>query len=210
MVLSCLVGTRVGAEVLKVLVLSERGEDFKLAVLSEEIKLKTRKPSTESIVKCREICGKMISKAEKTAEFYFAKERLLADYKLSGADIFIAEIQAVQIGPAVILANPAEYFCQYGLEIKKASNFPYTFIAELANGCCGYVPTKDAFDLEHGGGYETVLTAYSNLEIEAGQKIMEKSLELASKLIPDEEIQRERIKPSNEVWDFGALGPELD
>ena len=207
---SRMLGTRVGAEVLKVLVSSEKGEDFKLAVGTGEIKLKIRKPSQASISKCREICNRMISEPEKTSEFHFAKERLILDYMLSKSETRDVEIQAMQIGPAVLLANPSEYFCQYGLDIKKKSNFPYTFVVELANDSCGYVPTEDAFDLKHGGGYETVLTGESNLEVAAGRKIMEKSIELAARLVPGAVPKGEQVKPSNEVWDFGALGPELE
>jgi len=207
---SRMLGTRVGAEVLKVLVSSEKGEDFKLAVLTDKLNLKIRKPSAASIIKCRKICEQMIAKPEKTTEFHFAKERLVLDYLLSKNDSRTLEIQAIQIGPAVLLSNPAEYFCQYGLDIKQRSNFPFTFVVELANGCCSYVPTEDAFDPEHGGGYETVLTNYSNLEVQAGRKIMEKSLELAGRLVPGDVPKGEQVKPSNEVWDFGALGPELE
>jgi hypothetical protein len=120
------------------------------------------------------------------------------------------EIQALQIGPAVILSNPAEYFCRYGLDIKKKSAFPYTFVVELANGGAGYVPTEDAFDPGHGGGYETVLTCFSCLEIGAANKIMKKCLELAGQLVPDDVAKGEQVEPSNEVWSFGALGPELE
>ena len=172
--------------------------------------MKIRKPSAESIVKCRKICEQMISKPEKTTEFHFAKERVVLDYILSKSDTKSIEIQALQIGSAVLLASPVEYFCQYGLEIKKKSKFHYTFVVELANGCCGYVPTEEAFDPEHGGGYETVLTAGSSLELRAGQKIMDKSLELVDRLIPDDVPKGEQVKPSNKVWDFGALGPELE
>jgi len=204
------VGARVGAEALKVLASSEKGADFKLAVLSETLQLKIRKPSAQSLDACRALCARMLDVSEKTTEFHFAKERLILDWLLSVSATRAIEIQAMQIGPAVILANPAECFCQYGLDIKKRSNFPYTFVADLANGCGGYVPTEDAFDPEHGGGYETVLTAWSNLEPGAGRAIVEACLRLARALAPGKAPAGERVQPSDTVWAFGALGPELD
>jgi hypothetical protein len=118
------------------------------------------------------------------------------------------EVQAIQIGPAVFLANPAEFFCQYGLDLKTGSKFPFTFPVELANGCVGYVPTEEAMG-EHGGGYETRLTAYSNLEISAGRIIVGALLDLAGLLTPGEIPMPPKSERRTTRWSYGNVSPEL-
>ena len=204
------VGARVGAEAVKVLVSEEKGSDFPLHAATETLAIAKRKPSAESLKKCRMVVAEGLKTGKKNTEYHFAKERLILDYRIKENPLAEVEIQAIQIGPAVILASPAEYFCQFGLDIKRQSNFPFTFIAELANGCCGYVPTEDAFDKNHGGGYETVLTSYSCLEVAAGRKIMETCLRLAERLSPGKIPEGKKVEPSKKKWGFGALGPELE
>jgi hypothetical protein len=71
------------------------------------------------------------------------------------------------------VTNGAEYFCEYGLRIKKATRHPYTWVASLANEWLGYVPTAQAFV---AGGYEPRTARSSKLAIDAGQRILETSL----------------------------------
>src|SRR5438067_6848880 len=96
-------------------------------------------------------------------DWVFAKEIVLLDASLKRNIAANVEVQAVQLGPAVFISNPAELFVEFGLELKKRSPFRFTFPVELANGCVGYVPTEEALS-PTGGGYETRLTSYSNLE----------------------------------------------
>jgi hypothetical protein len=61
------------------------------------------------------------------------------------------EVQALRLGELALLGIPAEYFVEYGLELRQRSPLLHTFVVELANDCIGYVPTPEAFD---EGGYE--------------------------------------------------------
>ncbi|NOY82006.1 MAG: hypothetical protein GXP31_13500 [Kiritimatiellaeota bacterium] len=201
------VGARVGAEAVKVLVGSPSGEVRSLAKAREVLRISRRRPSPESIVKCRQLVEDGLESGETgTTEWTFAKERLVLDYLVRKQPEVPVEVQALQVGPALFLANPSEFFCRLGLDIKDGSAFPFTFVVELANGGVGYVPTPEALDPMTGGGYETVLTSYSNLAPDAGPRIVQASLELAARLTPEPPPQEELTEPSPNVWGYGWLG----
>lgn len=75
------------------------------------------------------------------------------------------EVQVIAVGDVAFVGYPAEYFAEFGLRTKAGSPFGCTFVAELANGWHGYVPTREAF--AHGG-YEPRLGFQSRLAPEAG------------------------------------------
>jgi hypothetical protein len=208
-----LVGQRVGAEALKVLATAQPGEVGPVAFRAQVLRIPRRKPAPDRVKRSLEIVEKKPGQTTASGqvitptEWTFAKEILLLDAVLQREPVAEVEVQAVQVGPAVFLANPAEFFCQLGLDIKKGSAFPFTFPVELANGCVGYVPTEEAFG-PHGGGYETRLTAYSNLEITAGTKIVNALVALGRTMTPGAVPQSPKVPAPGKPWEYGNVPPE--
>ncbi len=202
------VGAQVGAEAVKVLLNMPKGVMAPISAKNTVLVLDRRIPDPERVKKCYEIVKKTPEEAGHT-EWAFAKEIVLLDARLKKEPKEEVEVQAVQLGPVVFVTNPAEFFCQLGLNIKKGSRFKYTFPVELANGCCGYVPTPEALG-PGGGGYETRLTSYSNLEVQAGDKIVDAGLELANQMTPGAEPEFPKAPPfSGQPWSYGNVKPEL-
>jgi hypothetical protein len=204
-----IVGGRVGAEAYKTLLLIRRGasNDIPVDVRSKTWNIKRRLPMPEKVKRALEIVQAPQTRDNAT-EWTFAKETVLLDALAKVRPEEEVEVQAIQIGPAVFVSNPAEYFVQYGLDIKKGSKFPFTFPVELANGCTGYVPTEEAFG-PNGGGYETRLTSYSNLEISAGRQFADVGIQLANQMTPGPIPQPPPAPPFRAPWSYGNLKPEL-
>jgi len=124
--------------------------------------------------------GSDASKEQRINEV-FANERKLVAEERKKMPKLPCEVQALRIGPLGIAANGAEYFCEYGLRIKKASRHKTTWVVSLANEWIGYVPTAQAFV---GGGYEPRTARSSKLANDAGQRLVEGALKLLTKVLP--------------------------
>ncbi|MEW5718397.1 MAG: hypothetical protein AB1817_07225, partial [Chloroflexota bacterium] len=100
---------------------------------------------------------------------------------------FPAEMQAIRIGDAALVAFPAEVFTEVGLAIQVNSPFQPTLFVSCANGgSVPYVPTAESFPL---GGYE-VEQAQRGLGMPSGLASITANLivEKASQLLPMLEI----------------------
>jgi hypothetical protein len=99
---------------------------------------------------------------------------LLAEEKQKNPTVDV-EVQAISVGNAAFVGVPAEYFVEFGLEMKEKSKIRPTFLVGMSNGCVGYVPTLRAFK---GGGYEPKTACSSKLVPEAGQMVLDIALGL--------------------------------
>lgn len=91
-------------------------------------------------------------------------------------------LHVLRIGDVAICANPAELFVEFGLQIKESSPARVTFISELTDGYCGYVPTAKAFAR---GGYETWCAPTSGLTFDAGDQIVTATRALLRDAFPE-------------------------
>lgn len=89
---------------------------------------------------------------------------------------FEVDITGLRIGDFILITFPGEMFASTGLNIKKASPFPLTFIAGYSNGHIGYAPTPEAYK---GNGYEVSL---SKLASEWEKIYNEKAMGIIEKL----------------------------
>jgi hypothetical protein len=116
---------------------------------------------------------------ERRIDAVYAAERKLVAEERKKSPILTCEVQGLRIGPLGVATNGAEYFCEYGLRIKKASRCGHTWVVSLANEWIGYVPTAQAFV---GGGYEPRTARSSKLASDAGQRLLEGALKALSRV----------------------------
>jgi len=64
------------------------------------------------------------------------------------------ELQAIGINNLTVVGIPGEVYVDIGLGIKGISPSDHTFIIGYANGCIGYIPTREAYEIR---AYETTI-----------------------------------------------------
>jgi hypothetical protein len=210
------VGGRVGAEAVKVLLTMVPGNLAPLNAQSTVLQIRRRVPSPQHVREAYDLVKKNIDSVDRT-KWIFAKETVLLDYIVKSSPIVPVEVQAIQVGPVVFVSNPAELFCQAGLDIKAGSHFPQTCVVSYANGAVGYVPTEEVLG-PHGGGYETRLSSYTNLEVTASSQIVKAGIDLVSRMQAGAVPTPEKADPftsestdfGTHAWSYGNVPPELD
>jgi hypothetical protein len=125
-----------------------------------------RKPSERDVTLAREYMVSTVGdRPTRNWEENYARETVKMAYWPDKKEM---KLQALCVGDFAIATSPCETYGSTGLAIKKASPFPLTMVIELANGCSGYLPPPDQFEV---GEYSTWRARSSYLEKGAEPKI---------------------------------------
>ena len=110
--------------------------------------------------------------AQRIAEIFRNQRALLKDQQGKTRTTWI---QVILLGEIALVGLPAEYFAVLGLDIKRRSPFPHTYIAALSNDWIGYTPDRTAHVM---GGYQTWTGLHSYAEEGTGERLAEEALSL--------------------------------
>lgn len=166
-------GTILAGEVLKVREkITSLASELAIDVKQSFFDVEYRSP-TDREVQLAELAEQNASTAS-DMELAFARQ--VRGIQAAGPGSTNVEIQSVRLGELGIVGLPAEIFVEFGLRIKSRSPFPITLINELCNGSArGYICVKEAYNQ---GGYEPRTTNNSKLATDAGDRFVEKAVEL--------------------------------
>jgi len=155
----------------------EYRDNLSLAARYREPSITWRKPMAEQ-TKWMEATLAAGPKSKQDLSFIYA-ERIsrLANYP----ETTTVPLQILRIGDACIGTMPCEVFVEIGLDFKRRSPLPHSFMVELAHGYFGYLPTPRQHQL---GGYETWLGT-NRLEVNASEKLLDQLIEMAKEVAAD-------------------------
>jgi neutral ceramidase len=108
-----------------------------------------------------------------SCEDFFARE--LINAAENNPESKQVEVQVIRVGDITITGLPGEVFVEFGLDIKNRSPFKNNMVSTLTNGSNGYIAICEAFKQ---GGYETKLSTYTNLEPEAGYRMVDTAIDI--------------------------------
>ncbi|MFW6062313.1 MAG: hypothetical protein ACOC93_05845, partial [Planctomycetota bacterium] len=105
-------------------------------------------------------------------------------------------LQAFRIGQAGLVGMPGELFSEFGRDIAASGALEHTFAVTLANGCVGYFPSREAYEI---GRYEAVhCPRFVGLQLfapEVGERIREGALTVLRQL-----SYMQRNRRSRQTW----------
>jgi hypothetical protein len=144
-----------------------------LRIKSEIVKLPPAPHSEADVAAAQDVVKKLKEPGTKPKFLDQVRAFRVLDVAARQGKPWEVEVQVIALGDVAWVSLPGEIFVELGLAIKKASPFPHTLIAELANGSIGYIPNKDAYPQ---GNYEVVSSRCAagsgELLVEAAKRLL--------------------------------------
>ncbi|MCM8817694.1 MAG: hypothetical protein NC913_09350 [Candidatus Omnitrophica bacterium] len=172
------IGSILASETMKLISSIEYQDSEILKTASEKIVMKVRLPEVEKLKRAKEIVE---AGEEKSGRHNYVLNwsilKLYEDFKDKPYEEI--PIHAIRIGNCAIATNPYEYYCQFGIDIRKRSPAKVTMIAQLADGWYGYCPTVYGV---LGGGYSGMTIYWTRHQMEAGYIVADVCSRLLHKL----------------------------
>ena len=169
------IGKKLAEEAIGVIEKSKPIEKDFVACQTEWIKVKTRR-ATEKELEAAYLSQK---KEKNECSFSDVMNLLLLKYEELNKNEDVLPISVFVIGDVFFYALPGELYHNFGEQLKNETPSQKTLVATLANGVYGYFPIPELFGT---GIYETLLCEGSCHEPQAGNKIVEKALEIANNI----------------------------
>ncbi|MCF7853383.1 MAG: hypothetical protein K9N51_01185 [Candidatus Pacebacteria bacterium] len=159
-------------------------EQVSIEHVYEDIEVAVRLPSAERLKWAGEVL-EHVDAGEQIPPFEIvsAHGAALLQKRFGDNPVGKLPIHVVRIGPAAVVTQPTELFCQFGLDIKRRSPFPLTAVFSICDGYSGYCPTYPAVI---SGGYSGEPIYWTRFVPEAGYRIVDASSRLLRQLRKDD------------------------
>ena len=167
----------VAAKVHAALAKLEYRDDVSLAARYREPVIAWRRPNDEQKKWMTETLAAGPKNKQDLSFIYAERVSRLAEYP----ETTTIPLHILRIGDVCLGTMPCEVFAEIGLDFKRRSPLPHSFMVELAHGYFGYLPTPRQHQL---GGYETWLGT-NRLEVNASDKLLDQLIEMAKEVTPD-------------------------
>jgi hypothetical protein len=152
----------------------EYRDNLTLAARYREPVIVWRKPTAEQMKWTEETLAAGPKSKQDLSFIYAERISRLAKYP----ETTTVPLHILRIGDVCIGTMPCEVFVEIGLDFKRRSPLPNSFMVELAHGYFGYLPTPRQHQF---GGYETWLGT-NRLEVNASDKLLDQLLEMAQEI----------------------------
>lgn len=172
------IGAKLASETMNLIAGMNYVSDPVIKTSSEKILMKVRIPDEKEIENARKIVE---DEEKKSGRWNYVLQwsilKLYQDYRDKPFEEI--SVHGIRIGDCGIATNPYEYYCQFGIDIRRRSPANITMIAQLADGWYGYCPTVYGI---LGGGYSGMTIYWTRHQIEAGYKTADTAARLLHKL----------------------------